>query len=74
MRWLMNSGKVSLIHSGCVCFPKVGAFASSDIGAYGTYTLPTLGLRYLFMSINISLEWEFYFQIKPYLKKTPLIS
>lgn len=39
----MNVGQVSLIRSRCVCFPKARAFASSDVGAYGTSASPTAG-------------------------------
>jgi len=73
-RWLMNVGQVSLIRSRCVCFPKARAFASSDVGAYGTSASPTAGLRSLFVSVDISLEWEFFLKIEPVLKRHLLLA
>ena len=52
----MNVGQVSLIRSRCLCFPKARAFASSDVGAYGTSASPTAGLRSLSVSVDISFE------------------
>lgn len=60
----MNVGQVSLIRGRCVCLPKARAFASSDVGAYGTSVSPTAGLRSLSVSVDISLEFEFSFQIE----------
>lgn len=50
----MNVGQVSLIRSRCD--PKARAFASSDVGAYGTSASPTAGFRSLSVSFDISLE------------------